>query len=105
MKKTILVLALCAIALAACAKPQEPAKKPAEAAAPAEPAAPIPQSIVDQVKSTDYAAVRIKKFPVSVECWSYRAYTFYETIDKVKALGVKFLQAYPGQPLGNGDPK
>lgn len=105
MRKTIVVLALCALAFAACSKPQEPAKKPVEAAVPAEPPAPIPQSIADQVKSTDYAAVRIKKFPISVECWSYRAYTFYETIDRVKALGVKYLQAYPGQPLGNGDPK
>jgi sugar phosphate isomerase/epimerase len=65
----------------------------------------IPQDIVNQVKNTDYRDVRIKKFPVSVECWTYRRYTFFETVDRVKALGISFLQAYPGQPLGNGDPK
>jgi len=65
----------------------------------------IPPDIVSQVKGTDYGAVRIKKFPVSVEGWTYRRYTFFETVDKLKALGISLLQAYPGQPLGNGDPK
>jgi sugar phosphate isomerase/epimerase len=66
---------------------------------------PIPQEVVNEVKNTNYGQVRIKKFPVSVECWTFRRYTFFETVDKVKALGISFLQAYPGQPLGNGDPK
>jgi sugar phosphate isomerase/epimerase len=65
----------------------------------------IPTDIVNQVKATDYRDVRIKPFPVAVQCWTYRKYTFFETVDKVKALGVKFLQAFPGQPLGNGEPK
>jgi sugar phosphate isomerase/epimerase len=65
----------------------------------------IPQDIITQVKNTDYRNVRIKPFPVSVQCWTYRKYTFFETVDKVKALGVKYLQAFPGQPLGMGDSK
>ena len=65
----------------------------------------IPQNIVDQVKATNYRDVRIKPFPISVEGWTYRKYTFFETVDKLKALGIAYLQAYPGQPLGNGDPK
>jgi len=68
-------------------------------------AALIPADIASQVKATDYQAVRIKKFPVSVEGWTYRRYTFFETVDKLKALGISLLQAYPGQPLGSGDPK
>ena len=67
--------------------------------------APLPQDIVNQVKNEKYQDVRIKPFPVAVQCWTYRKYSFFETVDKVKALGIKYLQAFPGQALGNGDPK
>ena len=62
----------------------------------------IPQIVVDQVKATNYRDVRIKPFPIAVEGWTYRKYTFFETVDKLKALGIAYLQAYPGQALGNG---
>lgn len=60
----------------------------------------IPPAISQAVQKTDYASVRIKPFPAAVQCWTYRKFTFLETMDKVRALGIKFLQAYPGQPLG-----
>lgn len=47
----------------------------------------------------DLSRVRIKKFPIAVQCWTYRKYTFTEAMEKTKALGIKYLQAYPGQPL------
>ncbi|MFZ2053595.1 MAG: family 16 glycoside hydrolase [Candidatus Aminicenantales bacterium] len=47
----------------------------------------------------DLSQVRIKKFPLAMQCWTYRKYTFFETMEKTKALGIKYLQAYPGQPL------
>jgi sugar phosphate isomerase/epimerase len=47
----------------------------------------------------DYSQVRIKKFPIAMQCWTYRRYTFMEAVEKTKALGLKYLQAYPGQPL------
>lgn len=47
----------------------------------------------------DLSQVRIKKFPLAMQCWTYRKYTFFETVEKTKALGIKYLQAYPGQPL------
>lgn len=47
----------------------------------------------------DLSQVRIKKFPAAMQCWTFRKYTFFETVEKTKALGIKFLQAYPGQPL------
>ncbi|MEN6311405.1 MAG: sugar phosphate isomerase/epimerase, partial [Acidobacteriota bacterium] len=67
--------------------------------------APIPQDIVNQVKNEKYQDVRIKPFPFAVQCWTYRKYGFFDTVDKVKALGIKYLQAFPGQALGNGDPQ
>src|SRR5512135_2362497 len=49
--------------------------------------------------SEDYSQVRIKKFPVAMQCYTYRRYTFLEAVEKTKALGLKYLQAYPGQPF------
>jgi sugar phosphate isomerase/epimerase len=96
MRRTALALIVLTSVLAVLAVAQEGAK----------PRAPlIPPEITAQVKNTDYQAVRIKKFPISVEGWTYRKYTFFETVDKLKALGISYLEAYPGQPLGNGNPK
>ncbi len=47
----------------------------------------------------DYSDVRIEKFPIAVQCWTYRAFTFRETLDRVKALGIRYIQPYPGQRL------
>ena len=49
--------------------------------------------------AAQYSEVRIAKFPIAVQCWTYRAFTFFETIDKVKELGISYLQPYPGQRL------
>ncbi len=51
----------------------------------------------------DYAGVRIKKFPLAMQCWTYRKFTFLEAVEKTRALGVTYLQAYPGQPLSAVD--
>jgi sugar phosphate isomerase/epimerase len=49
-------------------------------------------------------SAKIKSFPVAVQCWTYHTFTFYETLDRVKELGVNYLQAYPGQALDKTDP-
>jgi len=56
--------------------------------------------IQNQVENTNYKDVRIKKFPIAVQCWSYRRFSFLETLAKLKELGVEYAQAYPGQALG-----
>jgi sugar phosphate isomerase/epimerase len=53
----------------------------------------------------DYAAVRIKKIPFGVEAWTFRRFTFFETLAKLKELGITFVEAYPGQPLSADLPK
>jgi sugar phosphate isomerase/epimerase len=65
----------------------------------------IPASVKEAVAAANYAGVRIKEFPVAVQCWTYRKYTFFETLDKVKALGIRYIQAYPEQLLGKEMPK
>ncbi len=65
----------------------------------------IPDAVKEAVAAAGYAGVRIKEFPVAVQCWTYRRFTFFETLDKVKALGIKYIQAYPEQLLGKEFPK
>lgn len=36
---------------------------------------------------------------VSLQCYTFRALTFFETVDKAAALGIKYLECYPGQTL------
>jgi sugar phosphate isomerase/epimerase len=95
-KHAVSVLAAIALAALATALPAQKAKAPDKT---------IPAQVVNAVAAADYAKVRIKEFPVAVQCWTYRKFSFFETLDKVKALGVRFIQAYPGQPLGKALPK
>jgi len=53
---------------------------------------------------TDYQNVKIKPFPIAVQCWTFRKFTFLETLHKVKDLGIKYLEAYPGQALSSDMP-
>ena len=39
---------------------------------------------------------------LSLQCYTYRALTFVETVDKAATLGVKYLEIYPGQTLEPG---
>ncbi len=45
----------------------------------------------------DSLDIRIKEFPFAVQCYSFRQFTFMETLQKVKDLGLRYLQPYPGQ--------
>lgn len=51
------------------------------------------------VQGEDLSQVRIKEFPVAMQCWTYRKTSFFEAVDRTKALGIKYLQAYSGQPI------
>lgn len=59
------------------------------------------QQVKDEI---NYNEVKIRDFKIAVQCWTFRKFTFVETLQKVKELGVKYLQAYPGQKLGGDDP-
>jgi len=57
------------------------------------------------VETANYGGVRIMKIPIAIQCWSFRKFSFLDTLRKVKDLGVKYVQAYPGQPLSPDMPK
>jgi sugar phosphate isomerase/epimerase len=52
-----------------------------------------------------YAGVRIKKFPFAVQCWTFRKFSFFEALQKIKDLGIQYVQPYPGQILEKSNPK
>jgi sugar phosphate isomerase/epimerase len=89
MKRTIAVLALIVVAAAFA----EPARQ----------AAPqirhISPELQKAVAETDYGSVRIKSFPFASEAWTFRMFTFAETLAKLKELGVAAVEAFPGQAL------
>jgi len=51
-------------------------------------------SVKAEVTNTNYKEVRIKKFPIASQCWTFRKFTFYETLEKAKELGIKYLQPF-----------
>lgn len=53
----------------------------------------------------NYVEVRIKKFPIAIQCWTFRKLSFLETLDKIKELGVKYVQPYPGQTFSQDHPE
>jgi len=55
--------------------------------------------------SSRYENVRIKKFPFAVQCWTFRKFSFFEALQRIKDLGIKYVQPYPGQILEKNDPK
>jgi sugar phosphate isomerase/epimerase len=39
---------------------------------------------------------------LSLQCYTYRQLTFFETVDRAAGLGIKYLEIYPGQKLKPG---
>jgi sugar phosphate isomerase/epimerase len=39
---------------------------------------------------------------LSLQCWTFNRLTFFETADKAAALGVRYLEIYPGQKIREG---
>jgi sugar phosphate isomerase/epimerase len=66
-------------------------------------AAPVKEkSAAGQDEKKPAAKATTEKEPqwhLAVQAWTYNQVTLFETIDKCKAVGVKYLEAYPGQKL------
>ncbi|MFZ5519058.1 MAG: sugar phosphate isomerase/epimerase family protein [Candidatus Zhuqueibacterota bacterium] len=43
--------------------------------------------------------VKIKDFPIAMQCWTFNKYSFLQTLEKAQSLGIRYLEAYPGQIL------
>lgn len=60
----------------------------------------------DETKKEDQkpvAGAKAQKEPqwkLGIQAWTYNRVTLFEAIDKAKAAGVKYIEAYPGQTVG-----
>ncbi len=61
-------------------------------------AAALPCLAADVAKRDDSASEKLG-MKLSLQCWTYRQLTFFETVDRAAALGVKYLEMFPGQKL------
>jgi sugar phosphate isomerase/epimerase len=43
------------------------------------------------------------QWKLAVQAYSFNRFTFFEAVDKAKALGLKYIEAYPGQVLSKED--
>ncbi len=57
-----------------------------------------------QFERIPYSEVRIKEIPFAVQCWTFRKFSFYEALEKISQLGIKYVEAYPGQVLDRETP-
>lgn len=57
------------------------------------------------VKIAPAKDIRLRKFPMAIQCWTFRKYSFLEALEKAKALGIDFVQPYPGQALSPDKPE
>ncbi|MFQ6070734.1 MAG: family 16 glycoside hydrolase [Candidatus Aminicenantales bacterium] len=86
MKKLMTTATICLLILfAACTEKSEPEK--------------FVNTERETIERPAYKDVRIKKFNLAVQAWTFRRFSFFETLEKVKELGIMYLEAYPGQKL------
>lgn len=62
----------------------------------------------DSTSKTDSTATKTDSsnvtanWKIGVQMWTFRMFTFAEALDKVDSAGVKYIEAFWGQPLGAG---
>jgi sugar phosphate isomerase/epimerase len=62
-----------------------------------------PSQAADPAKSTrDDSASEKLGIKLSLQCWTFNKLSFFETVDKAKVLGIKYLEIFPGQKLKPG---
>ncbi len=57
------------------------------------------QPATDNAASKDYVDVT-KSWKLGVQMWTFHYFPFVTALEKADSAGIKFLEAYPGQPLG-----
>jgi sugar phosphate isomerase/epimerase len=55
-------------------------------------------------ESSEYEDIRIRKFPIAIQCYTFREFSFQEALEKAKAIGIDFVQAWPDQILKPDNP-
>jgi sugar phosphate isomerase/epimerase len=53
-------------------------------------------------KTYDHSALDRLDWKLAVQAYTFRLFTFEETLDKLNELGIKYVEMYPGQTIGGG---
>jgi sugar phosphate isomerase/epimerase len=53
-------------------------------------------------KSETKDTFKVPEWKLGSQAYTFRRFTFLETLDKLSDLGIHYVEAYPGQPLGEG---
>jgi sugar phosphate isomerase/epimerase len=61
----------------------------------------VPSLAVDATKRDDSASEKLG-LKLSMQCWTYNKLTFFEAVDRAARLGVKYVEAFPGQKVRPG---
>ena len=61
----------------------------------------LPVGAADPAKRDDSASEKLG-MKLSLQCWTFNRLTFFETVDKAKDLGVKYVEMFPSQKLKPG---
>jgi sugar phosphate isomerase/epimerase len=59
----------------------------------------FPARAADAPTKRDDSASEKLGIKLSLQCWTFNRLTFFETVDKAKALGVKYVEMFPGQKM------
>jgi sugar phosphate isomerase/epimerase len=63
----------------------------------------LPCQAADPAKTKrDDSASEKLGMKLSLQCWTFNKLSFFETVDKAKGLGIKYLEIFPGQKLKPG---
>ncbi|MEP7277874.1 MAG: sugar phosphate isomerase/epimerase [Bacteroidota bacterium] len=61
-------------------------------------------SVTDSTRATDSGAAVTSNWKLGVQLWTFRMFSMTDALQKVDSCGVKYVEAFWGQPLG-GDSK
>jgi sugar phosphate isomerase/epimerase len=62
----------------------------------------LPSAADAPATKRDDAASEKLGMKLSLQCWTFNRLSFFETVDKAAAMGIKYLEIYPGQKLEPG---
>lgn len=57
---------------------------------------------VKDIEKTDSSVSKTADWKLGVQLWTFRFFTFTEAINKVDSAGIRYVEAFVGQPLGGG---
>ena len=60
----------------------------------------VHSNAMDKQSSKHPATDTHSDWKLAIQLWTFHKYTFFEALDKASALGVSWIEAYPGQRLG-----